>query len=266
MNDLIHMTAASGISPLFRVRAASLAVLIFLAVGCQRESKPADKPPPQDKPEIQTKAEDAAAVEAFIGKRPEDATAALPPGHPPLDLPPSQSGGMPPENPPIEKGPPFTLTWNDPADWIKETPKNAMRKGQYRLPAAEGDDATAEALVFYFGPGQGGGTRANIDRWSKQFTGGDPAKEEKVKVSGFEVTLLDVAGKYTPAMTFGTQSQAPKGSYRMLGAVVETPGASWFFKVTGPAATISKHEKAFRAMIESVQQADSEAQPPPPKS
>ncbi len=58
------------------------------------------------------------------------------------------------------------LTWDKPEGWVEETPSSSMRRAQYRVPAESGD---GECVVFYFGPGQGGGAQANADRWAGQF-------------------------------------------------------------------------------------------------
>jgi hypothetical protein len=39
---------------------------------------------------------------------------------------------------------------------------------------------------------------------------------------------------------------------RLLGAVVEGPGGPWFFKATGPSATLGAQRDAFLAMLESL--------------
>ena len=41
--------------------------------------------------------------------------------------------------------------------------------------------------------------------------------------------------------------------HMLLGAIAEGPDANWFFKLTGPEATLEPQRDAFRAMIESLQ-------------
>ena len=55
-----------------------------------------------------------------------------------------------------------------PGTWI-EVPSKGMRYKQFRLPAAGGDKGEAELIIFYFGPGQGGGAEENIKRWKGFF-------------------------------------------------------------------------------------------------
>ncbi len=40
--------------------------------------------------------------------------------------------------------------------------------------------------------------------------------------------------------------------YMLLGAIARGPDANWFFKLTGPRATVAGQREAFRGMIESL--------------
>jgi hypothetical protein len=48
------------------------------------------------------------------------------------------------------------------------------------------------------------------------------------------------------------QSQGKKPGYRLLGAIVQAPEGPVFFKLTGPAATISTAESGFEALVSSL--------------
>jgi hypothetical protein len=126
-----------------------------------------------------------------------------------------------------------------------------MRKAQYRVPGPGGD---AEMIVFYFGPGQGGDAMANAERWAGQFAQPDgsssvPAmKTSKSEVGGMQVLHVDVSGTYTNQMV----SSEKFPDYRLLGAVVEGPDANWFFKLTGPSATVDAAKPGFDALITSI--------------
>jgi hypothetical protein len=149
------------------------------------------------------------------------------------------------------------LRFTPPDGWISERPTSAMRKGQYRLPRAEGDAEDAELVVFYF-EGQGGSVQANIDRWIGQFekpAGGSAAEGAKVtkrQSHGIPVTLVDCSGTYTGGG--GPMSAGPaKPNYRMLAAVAETPSGPWFFKLTGPARTVARWESSFSRFLDTIQ-------------
>jgi len=130
-----------------------------------------------------------------------------------------------------------------------------MRLATYAVPSASGDAESGECGVYYFGPGQGGSVEANIDRWIGQFeqSGGksskDGAKVEKRNVHALKVTTVDVSGAYTGLGGPRAPQGAPKPGYRLLGAVVEGPQGSVFFKFTGPAKTVAQNQPAFEKML-----------------
>jgi len=66
--------------------------------------------------------------------------------------------------------PPVEITWVDPPNFKRVAPKSAMRKASYIVPKVGSDTEDGDLAVFYFGPGQGGGIEANVDRWVKQFS------------------------------------------------------------------------------------------------
>ncbi|MCZ6598868.1 MAG: hypothetical protein O7B99_14615, partial [Planctomycetota bacterium] len=78
--------------------------------------------------------------------------------------------------------------------WSVEEPASSMRAAQFRLPRANGDDADASFVVYYFGGG-GGRVEANLARWGGLFVGGEG--EESVRTVG-ELVLyeLAIAGTY----------------------------------------------------------------------
>jgi hypothetical protein len=151
------------------------------------------------------------------------------------------------------------LKWTAPSEWVSEKPTSNMRKAQYRLPRAEGDPEDAEMLVFYF-QGGGGGVQMNIDRWIGMFNKADgspatdSAKTTKKVANGIPITIVDVVGTYmagSGAMTGGEPKAKP--NFRMLAAVAEHGSGPWFFKLTGPAKTISKWEGSFTKFLDTLQ-------------
>ena len=132
-----------------------------------------------------------------------------------------------------------------------------MRQAQYSLPAAAGDPAEGECVVFYFGSGQGGDAKANVDRWRAMFTtaGGRPApyKAGEVKVGGRVITKMESTGTYQPsAMAFGGAPPEPRPDWMMLGAIVPGGDANWFFRCTGPKKTIEAERTNFDALLSSI--------------
>ncbi len=148
------------------------------------------------------------------------------------------------------------VRWTAPATWKAEAPR-PMRAATYSIPLAAGDQGIAECVVNYFGPGQGGGVDANIERWRAQMLGADGkpavAKIDKRTVRGVPVTMIDTSGTYTGMGGPMSAGSKPAASYRLVGAIVEGPGGSVFFKLTGPAKTIAAEQKNFEQLLASIQ-------------
>jgi hypothetical protein len=151
------------------------------------------------------------------------------------------------------------LKFIPPAGWIVETPSSSMRKAQYRLPRAKGDPEDGELVVFFF-QGGGGSVQMNIDRWISQFTkpdgspATDAARTTRKEVHGIPLTIVDVGGTYMAASGPMLAEVKTKPDFRMLAAVAETAAGPWFFKLTGPAATVVRWESSFYQFLDSIQQ------------
>jgi hypothetical protein len=141
--------------------------------------------------------------------------------------------------------------WAVPKRWVPQG-ERPMRAATYAIPEEEGDPEKGECAVFYFGSGQGGDVQSNINRWIGQFeTSGVPAQSER-EVSGMKLTLVQIAGAYLAPAGPMMQSTGKKENYRLLGAIVEAPEGLVFFKLVGPARTITAAEGEFHAMIASL--------------
>jgi hypothetical protein len=230
-----------------RTRAlALLTVLLLVAGACSKGVRPDSEAAP---------GEAGKSGEATRPARPlpvpESGAEAqqLPPGHPTVG-----SGGLVPPPPGSGTGD-KAMAWTVPAGWRSEQPSNGMRKAQYRVPGPGGD---GECVVFYFGPGQGGDPMSNAMRWAGQFTkpDGSPAqdavKTSSTKVGNVTVLRVEVAGTYDGGMTMSMAPAEAKPNYKLLGAVAEGPDANWFFKFTGPEATVESQRAAFDAMLQSL--------------
>ena len=144
------------------------------------------------------------------------------------------------------------IHWTAPSGWNAQASR-PMRAATYTVPSASGSHEDGECAVYYFGPGQGGTVDANLTRWIGQFQGGEKtAKTGKRTIHGLSVTTVDVSGSYTGMGGPMAQSQTAKPDYRLLGAIVEAPQGSVFFKFTGPAKTVAANQKKFDEMLNSV--------------
>jgi len=135
-----------------------------------------------------------------------------------------------------------------PAGWQSQPPSSSMRVAQAVIPGSGG---SGDLAVFYFGPGGGGTVEANIERWIGQMESPGTPKPETFEANGYRVTWIEVRGTLKPS-SMGTGPTTAQPDSRLLGAVVEGPGGPWFFKATGPEATMGPQRDAFVAMLKSV--------------
>ena len=152
------------------------------------------------------------------------------------------------------------LRYSVPETWQRVPAPSNMRAAQYRIdgPTKEpGDDA--EVVLFFFGPGQGGTTEANLDRWYAQFTqpDGKSSREAAVvtvrTVNGLKVTSVDLSGTYTAMQMKPGAEAGPRPDTRMLAAAIEGPGGPWFLRIVGPTATVGAEAADFHATLLSLE-------------
>jgi hypothetical protein len=195
------------------------------------------------------------------GGEPESAPDASPEGEAAssADAPPPLPEGIGPiastgEKPqaPVDLGEPITgagITYQIPEGWTRTTPTSSMRMDQATIPGEGGD---GELTIFFFGVGGGGGVEANLQRWAGQMELTAPPERDVFTLeNGLRVTWLDATGTLK-ASTMGTGPTTDQAGSRLLAAVVEGPGGPWFFKATGPEATLSSQRDAFRALLHSL--------------
>jgi hypothetical protein len=128
-----------------------------------------------------------------------------------------------------------------------------MRKATYTVPKAGSDAEDGELGVFFFGAGQGGSIDANVERWLHQFKDVAPSavKRSDRHVAGLHQHVVEVQeGNYASGMP--GQAVAPKPGFALLSAIVEAPNGNWFFKLTGPKATVQAARAPFFALLDSV--------------
>ena len=148
------------------------------------------------------------------------------------------------------------LKFRVPTGWVEEERTSTMRVAQYRLPKAPGDSEDASLVLYYFGPGQGGSTAANIDRWIGQMkqddgSAAEGARDEHLVANGLKVTTVDVSGTYVAETAPGSGTFNNKPAYRLRAAVVETPNGSYFVKLVGPEKTVTQWNDSFLSYIKS---------------
>jgi hypothetical protein len=149
------------------------------------------------------------------------------------------------------------LTFSAPPEWKTVPTSSSMRVAQFALPHAPGDTQDAELVIYYFG-GSGGTVDANIQRWIGQMEQPDGrpssavAKQSRRTINGLAATLVDVSGTYVAENRPGSTERHNSPNFRLRAAVIETANGPYFIKLTGPASTVSAHEKNFEQFLSSL--------------
>jgi hypothetical protein len=143
--------------------------------------------------------------------------------------------------------PPKLLQWDDPKVW-KKVPASGMRVASYQIPPTAGDKEIAELNVFSLG----GDVESNIQRWIDEFSGFDPktlTRSDRVVNDLAEAVVEIPKGKFSGGMGEGNESD----NFGLLGAIVTTPeNIQYFFKLTGPSATVKAAHEPFYQLLDSV--------------
>ncbi len=136
--------------------------------------------------------------------------------------------------------------WKVPEKWRTVPNPSTMRIATYRVPAAPGAEEAEMSVAR-----AGGSVDDNIERWVGQFQ--EAAKETRAvkKVHGVKVTIVELGGTYLGGGAMGGAPVSHTG-WSLLAAIVESAGSPYFFKLTGPAATVRAARPAFDALVESV--------------
>jgi hypothetical protein len=143
------------------------------------------------------------------------------------------------------------LEWQVPPGWTDQGPRN-LRLATYVI-TGTGSAARAECAVYYFGPGQGGPTDSNLDRWIGEFENPGTPERTRLTVNGIAVARVRVNGGYLAhSGSMGGAMETALPDHELLGAIVEGPQGSLFFKLVGPAKTVDAAVADFDRMIASV--------------
>jgi hypothetical protein len=137
------------------------------------------------------------------------------------------------------------FNFDRPSGWKWVVPSSVMRKAQLSVPGADG--GTADVTFFHFGPGQGGGVQANVDRWFAQFGNSNTSQSEE-KVDATRVVHVQARGTFQSGMPGGPTT--PLENYALLGAILgDDQNGDVFVKMTGPAAVVESAKPLFNEMV-----------------
>ena len=139
-----------------------------------------------------------------------------------------------------------------PAGWTARSAASAMRLAEFLAPSRGGKD-TAEVVVYYFGPGQGGGIDANLARWKGQFSdpAGKPVYEKVTRDSSgaWPLTIAEYRGTYARGIGAGSAPGAARPNTTLIAAVAETPRGTLFFQLFGPAKAVDAARSSYLAFV-----------------
>lgn len=143
------------------------------------------------------------------------------------------------------------IAWETPKRWVAELPQG-MRLASYVIPASGENGEPAQCAVYYFGPGQGGGVDANVERWIGEFETPATPKRSTRHIHGLRVSQVEVTGAHTAHAGAPGEATGVKPGWTLLGAIVEGPNGAVFFKLTGPGPTVAAASKEFDGMLASL--------------
>ena len=137
--------------------------------------------------------------------------------------------------------------------WKKKAIQSRIVAHELKIPRVKDDPADGRLTI---GP-TGGGVRANIQRWEGQFAGTSAKKETKFEVDGHQVFMVDITGTFNEALRGPMGPKTKREDYRMLAALIDTEGHGlYYFKLTGPKATLEANKKHFKTMLKSFKVVD----------
>lgn len=210
---------------------------------------------PRDKVEIESLVQTTptaggeATMFELVGKMARPAMGGgMPAGHPPVGAPPTSAAAQPatPSTQSADstaKAPPASgFAFETPAGWTPGAP-NPMRKASLVV------EGGGEVAVNTFGAsGQMADPRANAQRWAGQ-VGLTDLSEEALSKASQDVNIGGVAGKKFEFLS----PDGVQPAQGILAAMIVRDGEAWFFKLSGPKATVESQREAFNKFLESVQ-------------
>ena len=153
----------------------------------------------------------------------------LPSGHPPIG-----EGAAPPQQGAVPQ-------WTVPAAW-KQVPASGMRYAAFTI---TDDDPPVTLTVIPLPPSP---LAANVNRWEAEL-GLPPSKEDDVdKV----VQHIDANGSHIDFIELTGPDVPGQPRKRMLAAMVENQGKTWFFKAVGPAEKMAAQKQNFEVFLKSL--------------
>jgi hypothetical protein len=137
-----------------------------------------------------------------------------------------------------------------PAEWTTRAPSSSSRLAEFVLP--ETAAGSAEVVVYFFGPRQGGNVDANLARWKSQFSNpdGSPVSEVVTRDSSgaFPLTFAEYRGSYRRGIGAGSADSVRAGQ-ELIAAIVETPRGVMFVQMFGTIARVAAERDTFMRFV-----------------
>ncbi len=172
-----------------------------------------------------------------------DASAALPPDHPPIggDSLPPMGGTAPAAAAAAPAG--ILPAWTVPAAWTAEPP-SAMLLARF---TATENTAKADITVSSF-PGDVGGLLANVNRWRRQIS--LPPLDD-AGLTAAVTALSTTAGPASQVDITGTDAKTSQPA-QLVGVILPLNGQTWFYKLMGDASVVEHQKAAFLQFVQTV--------------
>ena len=137
-----------------------------------------------------------------------------------------------------------TLVWSLPDGW-REKPPGEMRVASFTVTDQDGQSADVSVIPL---PALAGRELENVNRWRGQ-VGLSPITQDEL---GSQTEKVEIAG--SPASLFDMAGVAGDGSKktRILAAMLDRDGMTWFFKMMGDDQIVGQQKDAFIKFIQSV--------------
>jgi hypothetical protein len=133
------------------------------------------------------------------------------------------------------------IHWAVPEGW-KELPGTSMRFATLVV----SEDPKVELTVIPLA-GDSGTLLANVNRWEGQIGAKPSTEQELAKV----VTRIEVHKHPVDVVDLlGPEGASPR--QRMLGAILQHEGRTWYFKLQGPQAIVDQQKEKFDAFVRSI--------------
>ncbi len=135
------------------------------------------------------------------------------------------------------------ISWHLPEGWIEQAPAD-MRVGSFIAKAANGQEVDISIVPL---TGMAGGMLANINRWRGQIQ--LPSLEE-TDLDG-QTKKITLGNRPMTYVDFSSADPLIEGKYkkRIIAAIYEHQGKTWFFKMTGEEEAIGSVEAGFKKFL-----------------